>query len=379
MAANVSSHYHVDLLVKEKRNLEEYENGDRHRQINNVISSPSSVLPPENGNGGIGLKLDINGGKGVTSNGGLSVSVPATPSLPPVISGWYADVSSLSPGEARFYEVEKVLFHGKSKYQELLVFQSKKHGKVAILDGSLQLTERDEFAYQEMLTHLPLCSIPHPKKVLLVGGGDGGILREISRHNSVEQIDICEIDEMIIDAYKKFFPDIAVGYKDPRVQVYIDNGIAFLKKIPEGTYDAIILDAFVEMGKHAVELADNDVLRSIAKALRPGGVVAIPSNNPWSIDSSMEAIILKCQNIFGGSVNYAWTTVPSYNKYNGTMGFLLCSTKGPKVDFKNPINPLNPNHFGVAEGPSKFYNSEIHAAAFCLPSFAKIATGSEVA
>ncbi|PKI59147.1 hypothetical protein CRG98_020513 [Punica granatum] len=130
MAKNVSSYYHVDLQVKEKRKLEKDENG-----------------------------------------------------------------------EARFYEVEKVLFHGKSKYQELLVFQSTKHGKVAILDGCLQLTEKDEFAYQEMLTHLALCSIPNPMKVLLVGGGDGGILREISRHASVELIDICEIDEMIIKIY----------------------------------------------------------------------------------------------------------------------------------------------------------------------------------
>ncbi|PKI59148.1 hypothetical protein CRG98_020514 [Punica granatum] len=90
--------------------------------------------------------------------------------------------------------------------------------------------------------------------------------------------------------------------------------------------------------------------------LRPGGVVSIPSNNPWSIDSSMEDIILKCRNIFGGSVNYAWTTVPLY--YNGTIGFLLCCKKGPKVDFKNPINPLGPDDLGVAKGPTRIYNSE---------------------
>ncbi|KAJ1385510.1 S-adenosyl-L-methionine-dependent methyltransferase, partial [Sesbania bispinosa] len=123
-------------------------------------------------------------------------------------------------------------------------YMSERHGKVVILDGYIQLTEKDEFAYQEMLTHLALCSIPNPKKVLLVGGGDGGILREISRHSSVEHIDICEMDTMVIDVYKKLFPEIAVGYEDPRVHVHIAEGISFVNSAPEGTYDAIIVDAF---------------------------------------------------------------------------------------------------------------------------------------
>ncbi|KDO69717.1 hypothetical protein CISIN_1g0378072mg, partial [Citrus sinensis] len=102
-------------------------------------------------------------------------------------------------GQAHFLEVEKIIFQGKSEYQNMMVFQSSSYGKVFVLDGALQLTEKDECAYQEMITHLPLCSIPNPKKVLLIGGGDGGILREISRHASVEQIHICEIDTMLIN------------------------------------------------------------------------------------------------------------------------------------------------------------------------------------
>ncbi|GMY24888.1 spermidine synthase 1 [Fagus crenata] len=135
----------------------------------------------------------------------------------------------------------------------------------------------------EMLTHLPLCSIPNPKKVsaklpsLLVGGGDGGILREISHHSSVEHIDMCEIDKMVINAYKRFFPDIAVGYKDPRVNLHIGDGIAFMKSVPEGTYDAIILDAFQEMGPTAEELSDLSLLESVVRALRPDGVLCTPA------------------------------------------------------------------------------------------------------
>ncbi|KAL3744120.1 hypothetical protein ACJRO7_013386 [Eucalyptus globulus] len=256
---------------------------------------------------------------------------------------WYHVRSRQWPSKLRYYEVEKVLFHEKSKYQELLVFQTTKHGKVAILYGQIQLSEKDEFAYQEMVTHLPLCSILNPKKVLLVGGRDGGILREITHHSSVEQIDICEIDQMVIDVYKQFFPDITIGYEDPPVKVYISDGIAFLKAVPEGTYDVIILDAFENMGTLAIELADKEFLESVARTLRPGGIMSTPADD--KID--------ECHKIFKGSVRYAWSPIPSYP--SGTIGYVLCSTDGPTVDFEKPI----------------------HAAAFCLPSFVKKAVGTK--
>ncbi|KAG5028076.1 hypothetical protein JHK87_011590 [Glycine soja] len=216
------------------------------------------------------------------SNGAPKDTYPAFP-------GWYADVSW--PGEAHIYKMEKIIFQGKSEFQELLVFESSRHGKVAILDGYIQLTENDEFAYQEMLTHLALCSIPNPKKVLLVGGGDGGILREISRHSSVEHIDICEIDKMVIHVYKKFFPDIAVGYEDPRVHVHIRDGPI------------------------AEVLADKCFLESVAKALRPGGVLSAPADSLWLKNFVVADTIANCKKIFKGSVNYAWTTVPTYARH----------------------------------------------------------------
>ncbi|XP_030530452.1 spermidine synthase 2-like [Rhodamnia argentea] len=287
---------------------------------------------------------------------------------------WYPVSSPEWPGDVRLYKVEKMLFHGKSKYQELVVFQSAKHGKVAILDGQIQLTEKEEFAYQEMLAHLPLCSIPNPKKVLLVGGGDGGILREISRHLSVEQIDICEIDQMVIDVYKQFFPEIAVGYEDPRVKVYIDDGVAFMKAVPEGTYDVIILDAFESIGTIGLELANKEFLESVARALRPGGVMSTPADSFWLEDFTVEDTVAQCRPIFTGSVRYAWAAIPSYS--SGTIGFVLCSTDGPAVDFQKPVNPLDTESNGVAKGPPKLYNPEIHAAAFCLPSFVKEVVGA---
>ncbi|XP_064948075.1 spermidine synthase 1-like isoform X1 [Musa acuminata AAA Group] len=331
-----------------------------------------------------------------------------------VIPGWFSEISPLWPGEAHSLKVEKVLFQGKSDYQNVMVFQviitfewrvvgffvvnvtfvelkysshakhkifmlfwwqSSTYGRVLVLDGVIQVTERDECAYQEMITHLPLCSIPNPKKVLVIGGGDGGVLREVSRYSSVEQIDICEIDKMVVDVSKQFFPHLAVGYEDPRVTLHIGDGVAFIKGVPEGTYDAVIVDSSDPIGP-AQELFEKPFFESIAKVLRPGGVLCTQAESIWLHMQLIEGILSACRQVFKGSVNYAWTTVPTYP--SGVIGFMLCSTEGPPVDFQHPVNHIDEDEVSKkSKGPLKFYNSEIHSAAFCLPSFAKRIIGSE--
>ncbi|KAH7515552.1 hypothetical protein FEM48_Zijuj10G0058000 [Ziziphus jujuba var. spinosa] len=313
-------------------------------------------------------------------------------SISTVIPGWFSEISPMWPGEAHSLKVEKILFQGKSDYQNVMVFQSSTYGKVLVLDGVIQLTERDECAYQEMITHLPLCSIPNPKKVLVIGGGDGGVLREVSRHSSVEQIDICEIDKMVVEVSKQYFPDVAIGYQDPRVKLHIGDGVAFLKAVPEGTYDAVIVDSSDPIGP-AQELFEKPFFESVARALRPGGVVCTQAESIWLHMHIIEDIVSNCRQIFKGSVNYAWTTVPTYPRNcpcvctygalivleqlcavlvnSGVIGFMLCSTEGPSVDFKHPVNPIDSNDNNISKRPLKFYNSEIHTAAFCLPSFAR--------
>ncbi|MED6225180.1 Spermidine synthase 1 [Stylosanthes scabra] len=289
----------------------------------------------------------------------LTADAPAANGISSVIPGWFSEISPMWPGEAHSLKVEKVLFQEKSDYQNVMVFQSSTYGKVLVLDGVIQLTERDECAYQEMITHLPLCSIPDPKKVLVIGGGDGGVLREVARHSSVEKIDICEIDKMVVD--------------DPRVTLHVGDGVAFLKAVPEGTYDAIIVDSSDPIGP-AQELFEKPFFESVARALRPGGVVCTQAESIWLHMHIIEDIVANCRQIFKGSVNYAWTTVPTYP--SGMIGFMLCSTEGPAVDFKHPVNLIDENDQNSAR-PPKFYNSELHTAAFCLPSFAKRAIGSK--
>ncbi|XP_022158044.1 spermine synthase isoform X1 [Momordica charantia] len=304
-----------------------------------------------------------------------------------VVSGWFSEPQSVSghylykgskmvyfnnpmwPGEAHSLQVESILFKRQSEYQEVVVFKSSTYGKVLVLDGIVQLTEKDECAYQEMIAHLPLCSIPSPKTVLVVGGGDGGVLREIARHNSVEHIDICEIDKMVIDVSKEFFPELAIGFEDPRVHLHVGDAVEFLRHAPEGKYDAIIVDSSDPVGP-AQELVEKPFFNTIAKALRPGGVLCNMAESMWLHTHLIQDMISICHETFKGSVHYAWASVPTYP--SGVIGFVLCSTEGPPVDFKNPINPIEKLEGAVKHKRElKFYNSEMHSAAFALPSFLK--------
>ncbi|KAL4557012.1 hypothetical protein LXL04_035182 [Taraxacum kok-saghyz] len=365
--------------------------------------------------------------------------------------------SPMWPGEAHSLEVQRILFKEKSEYQEVLVFESLTYGKVLVLDGILQLTERDEFAYQEMIAHLPLCSIKSPKNVLVVGGGDGGVLREVARHNSVEVIDICEIDKMVIDVSKKFFPDLAVGFEDPRVHLHVGDAFEFIQHVPKGKYDAIIVDSsdpvevaeaedsmkeaedylesamesameefrrFEEemeaesnkelqgllsigesargLGKSmekaanfaskyieaalnsatarnfrhigtiftvlsntwenmkgpAKELVEKPFFEMLARALRPGGVLCNMAESMWLHTHAIQDMISTCRQVFKGSIHYAWASVPTYP--SGVIGFLLCSTEGPFVDFKNPVNPIEKLEGTIEhKREPRFYNSQV--------------------
>ncbi len=145
------------------------------------------------------------------------------------------------------YEVEKVLHKSKSDFQEILVVQNPHFGKILILDGVVQITERDEFFYHEMLTHVILHAHPNPKKVVIIGGGDGGAVREVLKHDSVEKVYFIEIDEEVINISKKFFPTVASGIDDPRVEIRCMDGAEFVKG-RDSDIDAIIVDSTDIMG-----------------------------------------------------------------------------------------------------------------------------------
>lgn len=249
------------------------------------------------------------------------------------------------PGQAFSLQVEEVLFHEKSLYQDVLVFKrsvsisfqntlnfSNTYGNVLVLDGVIQATERDEFSYQEMLAHLPMFAHPNPKNVLIIGGGDGGILREVLKHESVESVTMCEIDQMVIDVAKKFLPGMSSGFSHSKLNLFVGDGFEFLKKHKDA-FDVIVTDSSDPVGP-AESLFGQSYYELLRDALRDGGVLAsqgrftmdkrmcLLGECPW-LDLSLIASLLSiCRSLFP-HVHYAAASVPTYT--SGLIGYVICS------------------------------------------------------
>ncbi|MCX7913606.1 MAG: polyamine aminopropyltransferase [Thermodesulfovibrionales bacterium] len=168
------------------------------------------------------------------------------------------------------YEVEKVLYKGRSAFQDIMVIQNPYFGKMLILDGVVQITEKDEFFYHEMLVHVLMHSHPNPRSIVVIGGGDGGAVREVLKHDLVEKVYFVEIDEEVISVSKKFFPNVASGIDDKRVEIRCMDGAEFIKeKINE--IDVIIVDSTDIIG-FAKSLFTVEFFKSVKNALHEDGM-----------------------------------------------------------------------------------------------------------
>lgn len=278
-----------------------------------------------------------------------------------IIDGWFHERGELWPGQAMSLEVVKVLDHHRSKYQDVLVFESAKHGNVLVLDGVIQVTERDEFAYQEMIAHLPLYAHPNPKRVLVIGGGDGGVLREIAKHDGVEEIVLCEIDEDVLAASRAYLPGLATGLDDERVTVHVGDGAAFLDR-HQNAFDVIVTDSSDPVGPASV-LFETPFYDSMYRALREGGIVSTQGECVWLHLDLIRPLVQSIQQIYS-TVEYAYTTIPTYP--SGQIGFII-ATKGReggcRVPRRTPTSEVQKN--------LRYYTSELHSASFVLPAFAK--------
>ncbi|MBA6358167.1 polyamine aminopropyltransferase, partial [Colwellia sp. BRX8-3] len=169
------------------------------------------------------------------------------------------------------FKVEKVLFSGKSEFQTVDVVETKGHGKMLLNDGLIMVTERDEFAYHDMISHVPLFVHPHPKNILVIGGGDGGTAREVIRHLSVKKCTMVEIDEMVVDACKKHIPQTASALDDERIDLIIGDGVQFVKETTE-KFDVIIVDSTDPIGP-AQPLFGEAFYKDVFNCLADDGIV----------------------------------------------------------------------------------------------------------
>ncbi|GFO09987.1 spermidine synthase [Plakobranchus ocellatus] len=278
-------------------------------------------------------------------------------------SGWFSEVSEMWPGQCMSLEVEEVLHKEKSKYQDILVFKSKTYGNVLVLDGVIQCTERDEFSYQEMLAHLPLCSHKNPRKVLIIGGGDGGVAREVLKHPTVEEVHMCEIDETVIEVSKKYLPKMACSFSDSKLKLHIMDGFEFMG-LHKGEFDVIITDSSDPIGP-ASSLFEKKYYELMKSALKPGGIVCSQGECMWVHLDLIKSMLEFCKSIYS-TVSYAYTTIPTYPC--GQIGFLICSLDAG-LDFENPPRPLHEED--VERLNLKYYNNDMHKSSFKLPEFAR--------
>lgn len=277
--------------------------------------------------------------------------------------GWFMEKNDMWRGQAMSLKVKNILYHAKSEFQDILIFESETYKKVLVLDGVIQVTERDEFSYHEMMAHLPIFCHPSPSNVLVIGGGDGGVIRELLKHEQIKSITLCEIDRSVIEVTQKYIPSISNGsLNNKKVSIVMQDGMKFLEDHHD-EFDIIITDSSDPVGPAKV-LFEVDFYTKLERSLRSNGIIVSQGECIWLHGDLIGPLLNSCRNIFP-SVGYAYTTIPTYP--SGQIGFIICS-KSNDVMFDNPLRMKECESLSKS---LKYYNADVHRAAFVLPEFAR--------
>ncbi len=266
------------------------------------------------------------------------------------------------------YKVSDVLHHSQSEFQEVDVVETVALGRMLLLDGMVMTSERDEFIYHEMIAHIPMLAHPNPKTVLVIGGGDGGTIREVLKHPAVERAVLCEIDGEVIEVCKKYLPSIAGKLDDPRVEIEVRDGAAYIAEHPN-TFDVILIDSTDPIGP-GEKLFTEAFYRNTLAALTENGIMACQSESPVAVPQECLRINKLLKSVFPFVQPYT-ACIPSYPGGQWTWSF--CS-KG--------IKPLDAINEPVADELSKtcrYFNREIHRSVFILPNYVKAVFAPETA
>ena len=253
-------------------------------------------------------------------------------------------------------KIKETLFVGKSPYQEVAFHDTYAHGRAMALDGCMMVTERDEHFYHEMLVHVPLFTHPRPRRVLVVGGGDGGTIREILRHDSCEEAVLAELDGLVVELSRRHLPTTACALDDPRVTIRIGDGVAYLAD-QQDAFDVILLDLTDPVGQ-AARLFQAPFYRTVHRALRAGGIMVTQSESPLYHAEILRGILREIHEVFGNAHPYHFP-MPTY-----PSGWWSCTlaSKGP-----HPLRDARLGDVARRSFQTKHYNEETHRAAFALP------------
>lgn len=257
-------------------------------------------------------------------------------------------------------KVNKQLFSQRSDYQQIDVFETAEFGRVLALDGNIMLTERDEFIYDEMITHVPMAVHPNIKNVLVIGVGDGGVVKELTRYDSIERIDLVEMDEMVAEACRIYIPANACRLDDARVHIYYEHALKYIRK-HEDEYDLIIVDSNDPYGP-SEGLYTREFYGSCYKALKEDGIMVNQQGSPFYQEDAdaMKRSHGRIVNTFPISKVYQ-AHIPTY-----AAGYWLFGFASKKY---HPIDDMDEERWKGLHLKTKYYTTRLHKGAFYLPAF----------
>lgn len=272
---------------------------------------------------------------------------------------WYTEKQTENFGITM--KINKTLHTEQTDFQYLEMAETAEWGNMLFLDGMVMTSEKDEFVYHEMVAHVPLFTHPNPENVLVVGGGDGGVIREVLKHPSVKKATLVDIDGKVIEYSKKFLPSIASGLEDARVEVIVGDGFMHIAE-SENKYDVIMVDSTEPVGP-AVNLFTKGFYAGISRALKEDGIFVAQSDNPWFKADLIEQVQKDVREIFPITKLYL-ANIPTYP--SGLWAFTIGSKK---------YDPLAVPAERFHDIDTKYYTKELHSAAFVLPKFVKDMAG----
>jgi len=273
---------------------------------------------------------------------------------------WYTEQHT---EDVRFsIRVDEPLYTGQSEFQRIDVFKSKEFGTVLTLDGFMMVTEKDEFIYHDMIVHVPMATNLNIKKVLVIGAGDGGTVRELTRYPTIEKIDMVEIDRMVVEICQQYLPQTACKLDDPRVQIYFEDGLKFIRS-KENLYDLIIVDSTDPFGP-GEGLFTREFYGNCYKALKADGILVNQHESPYysTYAQSMQRAHKRIKEFFPICRVYQ-AHIPTYPSGHWLFGFA-----SKKYDPLTDLDEEGWNKLGIA---TKYYNTEIHKGSFALPTYVK--------
>jgi len=263
------------------------------------------------------------------------------------------------------FRVKRELARVRSDFQDIMIFESETHGRVMLLDGVVQITESDEFVYQEMLTHVPLLAHGAAARVLIIGAGDGGVLRHVLQHRTVARAVMVEIDGEVIRLARQFLPGIGgAAWSDPRAEVIVGDGIDYVKRAPDAAFDVIIVDSTDPIGVGEVLFSD-DFYANAARVLAPGGLIVNQCGVPFMQADELRDTSARRAKFFP----YVGAHVAAVPTYVGGFMALGFAAKAPGLDAV-PIATIRSRAEAAGIiGLTQYWTPELHWSAFQLPPY----------